>query len=97
VFEMGIYCSLKPAFSFLYRADVGNNLIEHEFDHVFIGISSEQPVINMEEVSAWRMTPYDNLAIELKQNPERFTEWFRLVAERVALYYKNQADFSDAG
>lgn len=35
--EMGLACELSEVFSFIYKAHLGNNLTEHEFDHVFVG------------------------------------------------------------
>src|SRR5688572_24850742 len=34
--EMGMECGTNFAFSFTYRAELENGLIENEFDHVFI-------------------------------------------------------------
>src|ERR1700740_2951379 len=36
--EMGFECELHPAFSFIYKAELDNNLTEHEFDHVYFGL-----------------------------------------------------------
>ena len=44
--EMGMECDLKEVFSFIYKADVMQGLIEHEFDHVFIGTTDATPIIN---------------------------------------------------
>ncbi|HNK86555.1 MAG TPA: isopentenyl-diphosphate Delta-isomerase, partial [Flavobacteriales bacterium] len=35
--ELGIRCELTEEFTFSYRAEFGNGLIEHELDHVFFG------------------------------------------------------------
>src|SRR2546423_9920022 len=35
--EMGFDCELRAAFGFLYRAELRERLIEHEYDHVFVG------------------------------------------------------------
>ena len=35
--EMGFSCPLTPLQSLIYRADVGNGLVEHEFVHIFTG------------------------------------------------------------
>ena len=37
--EMGIETPLYETFSFIYKAELDNNLTEHEFDHVFFGES----------------------------------------------------------
>lgn len=35
--EMGFDCRLERVYAFVYRAEFDNGLIEHEYDHVFIG------------------------------------------------------------
>ena len=38
--EMGMKCKLELKFNFIYKAQLDNNLYEHEFDHVFFGFSN---------------------------------------------------------
>ena len=40
--EMGLGATLTEVFTFSYQADVGNGLIENEFDHVFFGVSNHE-------------------------------------------------------
>lgn len=80
--EMGIDCPLEPAFEFTYRAQVGPGLVEHEYDHVFLGRYDGEPAPSGDEVEAWRWVPVDALAEEVAAAPERFTPWFRLVFAR---------------
>lgn len=82
-YEMGMDCPLEHAFAFVYRADVGKGLVEHEFDHVFVGRSDAVPVPNASEVQAWRWVDTASLERELTQWPERFTPWFRIAWPRV--------------
>lgn len=90
--EMGIECPLEPAFAFTYRAEVGGGLVEHEFDHVFLGRFDGEPAPAADEVDAWRWAPVDLLADEVADAPEQFTPWFRVVfarpdwAERLAAF-----------
>jgi isopentenyl-diphosphate Delta-isomerase len=81
--EMGIACDLEPAFSFVYRADVGNGLVEHEYDHIFVGRCSADPAPDPEEVSAWRWARPAELLLELADRPSRFTPWFRIGFEEL--------------
>ena len=81
--EMGIQCDLEKKFEFIYKADVGQGLIEHEYDHVFVGYSDQQPAPSSHEVSAWKDMTYDDLADEIATHPERFTEWFKLLHNKV--------------
>ncbi len=85
--EMGFDCDFEEVFGFVYKAAFENNLTEHEFDHVFIGTSIELPVINAEEVSAYRFATMDEIRKEMQQQPEKFTIWFRIAFDRVDQYF----------
>ena len=63
--EMGFSCELTHEFSFLYKADLENGLIEHELDHVLIGFSDETPHLNLEEVSAFKWMSVDNIKSDI--------------------------------
>jgi isopentenyl-diphosphate delta-isomerase len=76
--EMGLACELKKVFNFVYKADLDNNIIEHEFDHVFTGITDTVPVPEPEEVGAWKYISPDDLDMDIKINPENYTEWFKI-------------------
>lgn len=86
--EMGMQCEIKRAFSFLYKADVGQGLTEHEFDHVFIGHTDELPKINPKEVASWKYASMDELSIDITKNPENYTVWFRIAFDEVNDYLK---------
>jgi len=80
---MGLQCPLKEVFHFQYKEALDNNLTEHEIDHVFIGFSDDLPVINPEEVKAFRYVDYASLIHDLALNPDRYTVWFRHIVQRV--------------
>ncbi len=84
--EMGFDCELKKAFSFLYKADVGQGLIEHEFDHVFIGAYDETPEINPAEVEDWKFMSMEDLRDDIENHPLYYTEWFKIAFEKVEDY-----------
>lgn len=81
--EMGFDCEFEEAFSFTYRADVGQGLTEHEFDHVFIGYGDYKPNINTEEVNDWKYLPMEVIRAEMNQSPDKYTIWFRIAFEEV--------------
>lgn len=82
--EMGVRpVALKKAFSFLYRADVVPNLIEHELDHVFVSSYEGEPTPSPLEVSAWRLDDLDAFVASTVRHPEVWTPWCVLLAERV--------------
>jgi len=76
--EMGFETKLTPLFTFTYRAEFQNGLVEHEFDHVFVGRYSGEIIPNADEVMSYRYETLDQIASELQQQPEKFTAWFRI-------------------
>jgi isopentenyl-diphosphate delta-isomerase len=81
--EMGFRCTLFPAFEFRYRARVGPTLHEHEHDAVFVGSYSGRPTPDPNEVADWRYSLLSLVRGELRQRPNRYTIWLRLLlAER---------------
>lgn len=77
--ELGIATELSEKFHFIYKADVGGNLWEHELDHVFTGNFDGEFHLNKEEVSEIRYISMENLDKEITENPEHFTEWFKII------------------
>lgn len=76
--ELGFHCVLEPAFAMVYRADVGNGLVEYEYDHILLGRWNGRPRPDAEEVMDWRWVALDELAEEVARTPRRFTYWFRV-------------------
>jgi isopentenyl-diphosphate delta-isomerase len=80
--EMGIDCDLEEISSIVYRTGVGN-LIEHEFDHIFVGKFEGNPEPNKDEVEDWKWIGIDELKKSLYENPERYTSWFRIILQKI--------------
>jgi isopentenyl-diphosphate delta-isomerase len=76
--EMGMRAKLQFSFSFLYQFKFLNGLTEHEYDHVFIGQTDQEPVINLNEVQAWKYISIPKLEIEIALNPELYTPWLKI-------------------
>ncbi|UOE41815.1 isopentenyl-diphosphate Delta-isomerase [Chryseobacterium suipulveris] len=77
--ELGIDTEITEKFHFIYKADVGGNLWEHERDHVFTGNYNGGFQLNEEEVSEVRYISMEELDREMSDNPENFTEWFKII------------------
>lgn len=77
--ELGIKADLTEKFNFIYKADVGKNLWEHELDYVFTTIYNGDFHLNKDEVSEIRFISMQDLDTEMKNNPENFTEWFKII------------------
>lgn len=85
--EMGMDCEFNEVFSFLYKADVGQGLTEHEFDHVFIGTSDIKPKINPDEVESWKYVNLEWLKKDVLENPGNYTVWFKIALNEVLDYF----------
>jgi isopentenyl-diphosphate delta-isomerase len=81
--EMGLSCALDFAFTFVYRAPLGNGLTEHELDHVFVGTAGADPVPNRDEVGDWRWLSLADLEKELAASPDSFTAWFPIACGKL--------------
>lgn len=81
--EMGIACETNWVYSFIYKADVGEGLFEHEFDHVFFGRFSGTPQPDEKEVSDWVFIPLEDLEEDVKMNETKYTPWFKIILTEV--------------
>lgn len=77
-FEMGLQCDLKRVFAFIYHTPVENELIEHEYDHVLVGYTDQQPKPNTNEVQAFKWIDKVELLQKINDQPDIFTYWFRM-------------------
>lgn len=76
--EMGLKCGLQEIFTFIYKADLENNLTEFEFDHVFSGICDDVPQPDPEEVAAWKYVPVADVEKDVAANPDHYSAWFKI-------------------
>jgi len=80
--EMGFDCELQELFSFVYRAELDHDLIEYEFDHVFVGYSDREPILNPEEAEDWKWIDLPVLQADIQKHPEAYTYWLRDCCDR---------------
>jgi isopentenyl-diphosphate delta-isomerase len=88
--EMGFDTELEFVTSFIYRAELDQNLIEHEFDHVYIGKYRDNPVINESEVSEWKFVNLADLENDMKKHPDHYTVWFKIIFSKVKEHLLSQ-------
>lgn len=81
--EAGIACPAEEVFSFVYKHKFNDELYEHEFDHVFLGEYEGEPVINPEEVQAFKWIDIEELKCDLEREPDKYASWFKIAAPRV--------------
>lgn len=76
--ELGFDCELKPMFHLRYKSDVGELLIENEYDHIYFGIYDGPIEPNPEEIMDYQFVPLDKIESWRKEKPQEFTAWFHL-------------------
>ena len=79
--EMGFSCPLEHLFTFHYRVELDNGLIENEIDWVYLGQFDGDPNPNPNEVADWMWVDMDYLVNDIEVNPNRFTYWFRYIMQ----------------
>jgi len=84
--EMGFQTPLKELFHFIYKAPFDNGLTEHELDHVLIGYYNNEPKINTEEVADWKWMTIENIKIDMQENPDAYTAWFKIIFDEFFHY-----------
>jgi isopentenyl-diphosphate Delta-isomerase len=83
--EMGLNCRLREIGSLIYRAKVGNGLVEHEFDHLLIGQSEVDPILNPAEAIAWQWIGLKALEADLQDRPQVYTCWLKIIISSALL------------
>lgn len=86
--EMGMDCDLIYGFNFVYKAGFSNDLIEHEFDHVFFGESDDAPAINIKEVASFKYVSLLALEKDMIKNPDDYTAWLKVCFSKVLDFKK---------
>ena len=86
--EMCIENSLRKVYEFKYKAELDNDLTEHEFDHVFYGVYNEDPEINPDEADDFKWIDMDSLYDDIKKNGDIYTVWFKIAFEYFYNYLK---------
>lgn len=83
--EMGIDLQPEFAYAFVYKAALDKGLLEHEYDHVYIGTFDGEPSVNTAEVEDWKFMSLPALREAVKHHPEAYTAWFKIILNHPAL------------
>jgi len=95
--ELGFTTPLQKIFSFTYKAAVENNLVEHEYDHVFAGEYDGEIRMNSEEVCNVAYHDLASVKQLLQEQPERFTAWFRIAFPQIEAWWRQRYVTAAAG
>ena len=83
--EMGIPLHTEFAFKFTYKIKLDHDLIEHEIDHVYVGLFDGEPQPNENEAEDWKFFPLDKLREDMRLNPQDYTYWFKVIIRHPSL------------
>ena len=86
--EMGIKTSLRKVYDFIYKAELDNQLTEHEFDHVFYGVFDNDPILNEDEAEDFKWLDMETLNNDIIKNEDNYTVWFKIAFEYFYNYLK---------
>ena len=89
--EMGFDCPITKVLEFTYRAELDKGMIEHEYDHLFIGEYNGEPNLNPEEAMAWKWMRLEELSADIEDRPEKYTAWFKIIWKQFEAYVKSKA------
>jgi isopentenyl-diphosphate delta-isomerase len=90
--ELGFNTSITKIFDFKYNSSFNNGLIEHEFDHVFVGAFSGPLHPNPDEVQDYRYNTIEEISNSINSNPEVYTTWFCIAFPMVKRWLSQNAD-----
>ena len=85
--EMGFDCDVEQIFTYIYHADVGNGLTEHEYDHIYFGYYDGYVNANKNEVQDHKYISITEVNCWLEKRPENFTQWFRMIWPEFLKYF----------
>lgn len=81
--EIGMQCETQFSHRFHYKIAFENGLVEHELDHVYIGTSDAEPILNPDEVQAFKYVSMEELNADMQLNPANYTFWFHLIMKEI--------------
>jgi isopentenyl-diphosphate delta-isomerase len=84
--ELGFTTQVDPAFSFIYKAALDNELTEYEFDHVLIGNYEGDILLNEDEAADYCFRSMEDLKEHLAQYPAKYTAWFKIALPMLEEY-----------
>ncbi|MFN3841126.1 MAG: isopentenyl-diphosphate Delta-isomerase [Cyclobacteriaceae bacterium] len=83
--EIGLNLQPEKAYSFIYKTELDNGLIENELDHVLVATSDGEPVLNPLEAQDWKYISMPELRSRMESHPAEFTHWFKLIVNHSEL------------
>ena len=87
--ELGCHCDVDYLFTFKYKAEFDNGLIENEIDNVFIGVVKGELDINKGEVEMVKWMDVNELMLNMEKYPDIYVPWFKIIMNEYLDKIKN--------
>ncbi len=81
--DLGIDSELEKRFSFAYKINTDMGLTEQVYDTILVGKYDGEIVLNPKEAKEARWMSIDDLAGDIKINPRTYTDWFKIILQRM--------------
>jgi isopentenyl-diphosphate delta-isomerase len=81
--ELGFTTTITKIFDFHYDASFDNGLIEHEFDHVYVGTYTGNIIPNPAEVQDYCYKKMEEIAANIASHSHKYTAWFCIAFPKV--------------
>ena len=88
--ELGFSTPLQKIFTFTYKAEVENGLIEHEYDHVFAGEYESTIRPDGDEVMDYCYKSLADIKESINDKPQAFTYWFKLALPEIEKWWRSR-------
>ena len=88
--ELGFETAIEKIFDFVYKANFDNGLIEHEFDHVFVGEYNGVIDFNKGEVMNICYKSIPEIRLSLQTNPGKYTAWFHIAFSKIEEWWNRK-------
>jgi isopentenyl-diphosphate delta-isomerase len=87
--ELGFTTPVTKIFDFHYDASFDNGLIEHEFDHVYVGTYTGKIKPNPSEVQDYCYKQMEEISATISSHPHKYTAWFCIAFPKVKEWLDN--------
>ena len=85
--ELNTTANLKEIGHIIYREEFSNHLVEHEYDHILLGIDFSNPIsFNPHEISYIKWVSIDELNQQIIEKPDHFTAWLLPTLQKIEGY-----------
>lgn len=83
--EMGFNSELKRTYSFTYKVNLSDGMIENEYDYVLIGYYNGTVSLDSNEAEDYCWLNVEEFKLDVTENPAKYTYWVKEIVKRYCL------------